>query len=117
MKTAWRMAHDIRKYMAEVDGELPLKDAVEADETYVGGKRSGGKRGRGDPKKTVVFGRLERAGRHHANVVPNVKKKTLQPIMKTDIESDSTVYTNELRSYTGLGKAGFTHATVNHGAT
>ena len=54
-KTAWRMAHEIRKYMAEVDGEHPLDGEVEADETYVGGKRSGGKRGRGAPNKTVVL--------------------------------------------------------------
>ena len=39
-KTAWRMAHEIRKYMAEVDGETPLGGTVEVDETYVGGKRS-----------------------------------------------------------------------------
>ena len=30
--------HEIRKYMAEVDGEIPLGGIVEADETYVGGK-------------------------------------------------------------------------------
>ena len=57
-KTAWRMAHEIRKYMAEVDGEWPL--GGEADETYIGGKATGGKRGRGAPNKTVVFGMLER---------------------------------------------------------
>ncbi len=46
-KTAWRMAHEIRKYMAEVDGESPLRGIIETDETYIGGKSSGGKRGRG----------------------------------------------------------------------
>ena len=77
-KTAWRMAHQIRKYMADVDGEWPLSGDVEADETYVGGKRSGGKRGRGAPGKTVVFGMLERDGDVMAKVVPNVRKKILQ---------------------------------------
>ena len=28
-KTAWRMAHEIRKFMAEVDGETPLGGTVE----------------------------------------------------------------------------------------
>ena len=78
-KTAWRMAHEIRKYMAEVDGETPLGGDIEADETYVGGRTTGGKRGRGAPNKTVVFGMLERDGDVMANVVPNVRKKTLQP--------------------------------------
>ena len=44
-KTAWRMAHEIRKYMADVDGEGPLDGDVEADETYVGGKAKGKGRG------------------------------------------------------------------------
>ena len=72
-KTAWRMAHKIRKYMAEVDGEWPLGGDVEADETYVDGKTTGGKRGRGAaPNKTVVFGMLERGGDVMATVVPDV---------------------------------------------
>ena len=115
-KTAWRMAHEIRKYMAEVDGETPLSGEVEADETYVGGKRKGGKRGRGAPGKTVVFGMLERDGDIMTKVVPNVRKKTLQPIIKKNVENGSTVHTDELKSYTGLSKAGFEHETVNHGA-
>ena len=78
-KTAWRMAHEIRKYMAKVDGEHPLDGDVEADETYIGGRTTGGKRGRGAPNKTVVFGMLERDGDVMAKVVPNVRKKTLQP--------------------------------------
>ena len=115
-KTAWRMAHEIRKYMAEVDGETPLGGIVEVDETYIGGKRSGGKRGRGAPNKTVVFGMLERGGDVMATVVPNVRKKTLQPIIKGNVEQGSTVNSDELKSYGGLSKAGFEHETVNHSA-
>ena len=115
-KTAWRMGHELRKYMAEVDGETPLSGDVEADETYVGGRTTGGKRGRGAPNKTVVFGMLERDGDVMANVVPNVRKKTLQPIIKENVVKDSTVHTDELKSYSGLSKVGFEHETVNHGA-
>ena len=115
-KTAWRMGHELRKYMAEVDGETPLSGDVEADETYVGGRTTGGKRGRGASNKTVVFGMLERDGDVMANVVPNVRKKTLQPIIKENVVKDSAVYTDELKSYSGLSKAGFDHETVNHGA-
>ena len=115
-KTAWRMGHELRKYMAEVDEETPLSGDVEADETYVGGRTTGGKRGRGAPNKTVVFGMLERDGDVMANVVPDVRKKTLQPIIKENVVKDSTVHTDELKSYSGLSKAGFEHETVNHGA-
>ena len=30
-KTAWRMAHEIRKYMAEVDGESSLGGVIDAE--------------------------------------------------------------------------------------
>jgi len=114
-KTAWRMAHEIRKFMAEVDGETPLGGTVEADETYVGGKRSGGKRGRGAPNKTIVFGMLERGGDIMANVVPNVRKRTLHAIIAENVEQGSTVHTDELGSYTGIDRAGYRRGTVNHG--
>ena len=61
-KTAWRIGHEIRKHMALVDGEDPLSGNVEVDETYVGGKSTGGKRGRGAPGKTIVFGMMQRGG-------------------------------------------------------
>ncbi len=114
-KTAWRMAHEIRKWMADVDGENPLDGDVEIDETLIGGYRPG-KRGRGAEGKTVVFGMLERDGEVMTKVVPNVRKNTLHPIIKENVEAGATVHTDELKSYTGLSKAGYTHRTVNHGA-
>ena len=113
-KCAWRIGHQIRKLMDELD-ITSLFGEVEADETYVGGRRSGGSRGRGAPGKTVVFGMKARDGGIVTKVVPDVKKKTLQPIIQDKVEAGSTVHTDELRSYNGLGKAGFDHRTVNHG--
>ena len=53
-KCAWRIAHQIRKYMGKVDGDDNLSGHVEIDETYIGGHRKG-KRGRGASGKTVVL--------------------------------------------------------------
>ena len=118
--TAWRMARLVREHMARVDGETPLGGPdggnVEADETYVGGRTTGGKRGRGAPNKTVVFGMLEHGGDVMATVVPNVRMKTLQPVIEENVVAGSTVHTDELKSYNGLSKAGFDHETVNHSA-
>ena len=113
-KTAWRMGHEIRKYMAKVDGEDTLSGIVEIDETMVGGYRKG-KRGRGADGKTVVFGMMEKSGDVMTHVVPNVKSKTLKPIIEEHIEKGSEIQTDELRSYNGLDKQGYTHNTVNHG--
>jgi transposase-like protein len=114
-KTAWRMGHQIRNHMAQVDDEMPLYGEVEIDETYVGG-RTRGVRGRGAANKTIVFGMMQRNGQVMTKVVPDVAKKTLQPIIEENVLDGTTVHTDELRSDKGLKKAGYNHQTVNHGA-
>ena len=114
-KTAWRMAHEIRKYMADVDGEFPLGGEVEIDETLVGGKVKGkGRAYRGN--KTTVMAIAERDGDIMTTVVPDVKRRTLEPIIKSNVIEDSTIHTDELRSYKSLGGMGYDHQSVNHSA-
>lgn len=42
-KTAWRMGQQIRTLMAKADSFEMLQGHIEADEAYVGGRRSGGR--------------------------------------------------------------------------
>ena len=114
-KTAFRMARLIRSELMTQD-DAPLGKTVEADETYVGGRRRGTRRGRPGPEshKTPVFGIVERKGRVKAVTVANVKKVTLLPIIQTHVIPASTVYTDELKSYATLNKEGFNHDSVNH---
>ena len=114
-KTAWRMAKEIRyALMEQEDG--PLSGAIEADETYVGGRRRGTKRGRPGvgSHKVAVFGMVERKGRVIAVTVPNVRKVTLMPHIQKRVLPASTVYTDELKSYDTLEAKGFPHRRVNH---
>lgn len=113
-KTAWRMGHEIRKYMDKIDGDKPLKVPIEFDETMIGGKRSVGKRGRGAPGKTTVMGMLERNGFVMTKVVPNLRRKMLEPHIVANIAPLSTISTDELPSYNKLSKYGNTHGSVNH---
>lgn len=118
-KTAWRMAHELRKLMAQADTHEPLTGHVEADETYVGGKpryKGKNKRGRGAANKTIVFGMAERGGTVRAGIVPNVQAKTLEPIIMRNVQRGSVISTDELGSYKGLRKCGFRHHSVNHSA-
>jgi transposase-like protein len=112
-KTAWRMGHEIRKHMALVDGDAPLFGEVEIDETLVGGRHSG-KRGRGATGKTIVFGMLQRKGDVMTEVVPDVKRKTLHPVVEANVKPGATVHTDELNSYGGLKAKGYQHKVVNH---
>ena len=113
-KCAWRMGHEIRKYMAEIDGDDGLSGHVEVHETMVGGKRPG-KRGRGAAGKTIVFGMLERKGDVMTRVVPDVKGRTLHPIIKDKIAKGSVISSDELATYKALGRKGYAHGTVKHG--
>lgn len=118
-KTAWRMCHMIREHMGQIDGNDPIGgmgETVEIDETYVGGVRTGGKRGRGAPGKTLVLGMLERDGDVVTKVVPNVRSATLKPDINASVLPGTTINTDELKSYNGLAARGYVHATVNHGA-
>lgn len=81
-KTAWRMGHEIRKYMAIVDGDPTLGGHVEIDETFVGGRKKGGKTGRGS-KKAIVLGIVERDGNVYTQHVPSASgADLLPPILK-----------------------------------
>jgi len=111
-KTAWRMFKQIRSMLAENDTTLSGK--VEADETYVGGKMKGGKRGRGSENKTIVAGALERQGSVVTRVMPNVQAKTLVPFIHEKVLPESLIFTDELRSYNSLKYQGFEHKRVHH---
>ena len=116
-KTAWRMGHELRKHMAEVDGEAPIGGegtAVEVDETLIGGVQKGTHM-RGSAGKTVVVGALQRDGNLIAKVVPNQRRVTLQPFVTANVLPGGELHTDELNSYAGLHTMGYVHKTVNHG--
>jgi transposase len=115
-KTAWRMAHDIRYLLMGQDGTTRLSGAVEADETYIGGRRRGTHSGRprADSHKTAVFGMAERKGRVVAATVPNVKTHTLMPRIIERVVPASLIYTDEFAPYSALKYAGYRHRRIHH---
>jgi transposase-like protein len=115
-KTAWRIGHEIRKFMGKVDGDDGLSGEVEVDETFVGGKEKGRYGfGKVQPtKKTVVFGMLERGGDVMTRVVPDRKKASLLPLVEQNIAKGSTILTDEYPGYKSLRERGYAHQSVNH---
>ena len=113
-KTAWRMCHEIRKYMGAVDGDHTLggfTKQVEIDETYIGGREPGAFGGKG---KAVVLGMLERGGNVVTQVVRNRRRDTLLPIIKETVRPYSLVHTDEHSAYQTITANGYYHETVNH---
>jgi transposase-like protein len=113
-KTGWRIGHQIRDLMAKANGFEMLRGHVEADESYVGGRAPGGKRGRGASNKTVVLGIKERGGRMFTEVIPNAKKATLREVVNRTVEKGSIVSTDEFASYGLLKGDGYRHGAVDH---
>jgi transposase-like protein len=126
-KTAWFMLHRIREAMSPTDARM-FDGEVEADETFVGGKRRatmttklGFKKLRHGPTegKTTVFGIAERNGRGksrvRAMVVAGRKRSELLPHIRANVFPGSTIYTDALLSYRGLRD--YQHAFVDHFVT
>ncbi len=117
--TAWFMLMRLRKAMVEY-GET-FNGIIEADETYIGGKNKNRHRnkktkngqGRNTQDKTAVFGILERGGKIKAQKVKDVSGKTLKRIIHERVAKESTIMTDEWRSYRGLSNK-YEHLLVNH---
>ena len=90
-----------------------LSGEVELDEAYFGGRRKGN-RGRGAAGKVPVFGILERQGRVHVTVVPNVSAATLLKLTVKKVRRGSIVYTDRFASYDSLMFCGYRHLKVDH---
>ena len=111
-KCAHRMGQQIRSLMEQLP--TMFDGTVEADETYVGGKRRG-TRGRGAAGKTPVFGISKRKGGVFAKAVPNVKGSTVMPLIRDHVKIGSNLMTDEFGIYNKARKSGYKHQRVNHG--
>jgi transposase-like protein len=114
-KCAWRMGHEIRKFIGEIDGDDGLSGHVELDETYVGGKRTDIAEGQSfKVDKTPVFGMVQRGGEIITRVVPDNKAATLLPIVEQYVAKGTVLSTDQWLAYRGLRKLGYQHDSVNH---
>ena len=112
--TAMLYYHKLRETICEhVAGESPFDGEIELDESYFGGRRKG-KRGRGAAGKVVVFGILKRGGRVYTALPPDLKRSTLLPIIRQQVQPDSVVYTDGFSAYDTLDVAGFEHHRIDH---
>ena len=119
-KSAWHLAHRIRK--AFETGNPEFTGPVEADETFVGGRRKNIPKDKrmalpkytGIVAKTVVAGVRDRAtNRVSAAVVSDTKAETLVPFVEDRTAPTATVYTDEHPSYRPLNRS---HEAVHHKA-
>lgn len=75
-----------------------------------------GKRGRGTAQedKVPVLGMIQRGGVVIIRPLENVKRKTIEPIIRRCVREGSKVFTDEYNIYNWLSES-YEHKTVNHG--
>jgi transposase len=117
-KTAWRMCHEVRKYMGALDSDDPLGgpgEVVEIDETLIGGSVSGmGSGYKGN--KTCVVGMMERGGELVTRVVTSRTKSAMQSVILSQVLPGTTLNTDEFGGYKDIDQSGYHHVKVNHSA-
>ena len=95
-RTAWYLAHRIRKAMAEAN-PTKLKGTVEIDETYIGGKTKASQRFK---NKDVVIGVRERGGPLRLVQVPDNKAGTVYEVIADHVDKDvEAIMTDESPIY------------------
>lgn len=122
-KTAWYVCHRVRKAMVEAN-PTPLVGTVEIDETFIGGTaiRRFGRRNENPREKEMVLAMRERStkdkpGRVRYFHVEDGKRKTLEPIIKANLqEFPKRVITDSSSVYEILFKSEYpkAHRMVNH---
>ena len=114
-KTAWFLCHRIREAMGNDPLRGPtLVGVVEADETMVGGKKSGEN---WRDNKSWVAGAIQRGGHVRLERIPNVRRHTLHDFIERNVADEAeAIYTDELKSYIGIEDDDTRHETVNHSA-
>jgi transposase-like protein len=112
-RSAWFMCHRIRFALQDIFPTDKLDGTVEADETYVGGKKRGmGRRYVGN--KTAVVSLVERGGRVRSRVAHKVTGDALGRLLKQHVAETAHLNTDESPLYTKPGKKFASHDTVNH---
>ena len=119
-KACWRMMTCIRAEMAKES--VILEGIVEADETYIGGRRKKDydrkdaeprKRGRGTAKDAII-GAVARGGKVVAQLVNSPNAESITKFIKKHVDTDEAqLYTDQFRAYNDVGEIMKDHQTIN----
>jgi len=116
--TAWAMLHKLRRAMVTPGRDL-LSGIIEADETYIGGKKPG-KRGRGAAGKALVFIGVEinelHIGRIRLQRIADASAPSMEKAIEKSVSHGSTIQTDGWTGYVNLSSLGYKHKVVRNEA-
>ena len=113
-ETAWLILHKLRRAMVNA-ARAPLHGAIEVDDTWIGGPQPGlrGSRQLNGRRAALVLVAVEQrgrgSGRVRMGVLPDFEASTITGLLEQHVAPGSTIYTDGLKSFSGLEAAGFRH--------
>ena len=117
----WRLRHKRMQGRMQRDRTHPLGGSVQLDDVYLGGERSGAKRGRGAPGKTPVLAAVEtnEAGhrlRMKLTVVEGFRLSEIAAWAHRHLSPSTQVLSDGLACFNGVTEAGCAHEPVGVGS-
>ena len=119
--TAWKIKHKLKQVMLERDARKRLTGRIEIDDAYLGGERSGGRRGRGAPGKTPFVAAVETttAGkpvRLKLRRVTSFCATSIAGFAERSLDPNCSVVSDGLQCFTSVADAGCAHQVVKTGS-
>lgn len=111
---AWRMKQKLMQVMMERDHSQPLSGFIELDDAYLGGERTGGKRGRGAAGKTPFVAAVATTSegqptRVKFSVVKGFRASEIASWSQQHLTPGSTVISDGLACFNSVVDAGCEH--------
>ena len=119
--TAWTIKHKLGQVMLERDAERLLAGRIEFDDAYLGGERSGGKRGRGSPGKTPFLAAVEttpggKPVRLKLRRVTSFCRRAVEGFARRGLDPACEVVSDGLGCFAAVAKAGCRHTVIKTGS-
>jgi transposase-like protein len=119
--TAWKIKHKLAQVMMERDADKRFSGRVEIDDAYLGGERTGGKRGRGAPGKTPFVAAVEttpegKPVRLKLRRVTSFCNHAISGFAKRSLDPNCEVVSDGLACFGAVKEAGCKHEVTKTGS-
>jgi transposase-like protein len=118
---AWTIKHKLAQVMLERDADRKLTGRIELDDAYLGGERSGGKRGRGSPGKTPFVAAVEttpegKPVRLKLRRVTSFCSRSISGFAKRSLGPDCEVVSDGFACFAAVVEGGCRHHLIKTGS-
>lgn len=118
--TAWRIHHKLMPSMLEREALYTLQGSVQADDAYLGGKRSDGKSGRGSENKVPFVAAISVDQQGHPiyarlTAIKGFTGPAIENWARTTLDTECQILTDGLPCFNGIADVGRVHAVIVSG--